>query len=317
MIRGDPGNSVIPELAVPEQPGIITGFKATFKEFWRSRSLRVEEKKDERARERKKQVLSAKALSVVMHTLVIVLVLTLPAFFSKKEDAKKIEVARVDIDPYKGIVFPISMKKAGGGGGGGDRSKLKPSRGKLPKKSLSQLTPPTTKAKNLNPQLTAEPTIVLPPKIDAPSPPLPDYGDPQAIATPPSDGTGSGGGIGTGSGGGVGSGTGPGLGPGSGGGSGGGAYKIGGGVSAPVCIYCPDPEYTEEARKGRHMGVVVLWTIIDENGRVKEVRVQKTLGMGLDEAAARAVTNWRFKPAERNGKPVPVYMTIEVTFHLY
>jgi TonB family protein len=133
----------------------------------------------------------------------------------------------------------------------------------------------------------------------------------------PSGGPGSGGGIGTGFGGGVGSGGGPGVGPGFGGGTGGGAFRIGGSVSAPTCIYCPDPEYSEEARKARHQGVVVLWAIVDESGKARSIRVQKSLGLGLDESALRAVQNWRFRAAERFGKPVPVYMTIEVNFHLY
>ncbi|MCI0627448.1 MAG: energy transducer TonB, partial [Acidobacteria bacterium] len=149
------------------------------------------------------------------------------------------------------------------------------------------------------------------------SPNMAAYGDPLAGSLIPSGGPGSGGGIGTGSGGGVGSGYGPGVGPGRGGGTGGGVFRIGGNVSAPACIYCPDPEYSEEARKARHQGVVVLWAVVDENGRPTQIRVQKSLGLGLDEAAIRAVQNWRFRPAERFGKPVPVYMAIEVDFHLY
>jgi len=259
-------------------------------------------------------------ISVLAHVTVLLL-----AVFPFARDAVKAEpeVAAVDllsvddIAAYK-LTLPPSPKKAGGGGGGGERNPLPASKGRLPKFSLrAQLTPPAAVIRNYNPKLTAEPTVVVPPNIQVESPNILAYGDPLSASQIPSGGPGSGGGIGTGAGGGVGSGFGPGVGPGWGGGIGGGAFRIGGNVSAPQCIYCPDPEYSEEARKARHQGVVVLWAVVDENGRSRDVRVQKSLGLGLDEAAVRAVQNWRFKPAERFGKAVPVYMAIEVNFHLY
>lgn len=221
-----------------------------------------------------------------------------------------------DIAPYK-LTLPPSTKKAGGGGGGGERNPLPASKGRLPKFSLrAQLTPPVAVIRNPNPKLTAEPTVVVPPDIQIQSPNIAAYGDPLATSRIPSGGPGSGGGIGTGAGGGVGSGRGPGVGPGWGGGTGGGPFLVGGSVTAPVCIYCPEPEYSEEARKARHQGVVVLWAVVDEDGRVRNARVQKTLGLGLDEAALRAVQIWRFRPAERFGKPVPVQFALEVYFRL-
>lgn len=222
-----------------------------------------------------------------------------------------------DISPYQ-LTLPPSTQKAGGGGGGGERLPQPPAKGRLPKFSLrDQLTPPAAVIRNPTPQLTAEPTVVVPPDIKIQNPNLPTYGDPLANSNVLSGGPGGGGGIGTGYGGGVGSGRGPGVGPGWGGGTGGGVFRIGGNVSAPLCLYCPKPEYSEEARKARYQGVVVLWTVVDENGRVRDVRVQKSLGLGLDEEAVRAVQNWRFKPAERFGKPVKVYMAIEVNFQLF
>ncbi len=94
-------------------------------------------------------------------------------------------------------------------------------------------------------------------------------------------------------------------------------YGVGRGVSPPVCIYCPQPEYSEEARKVRYQGKVMLWAVIDEEGRVRDVRVARGAGMGLDEQAVSTVKGWRFNPAGRNARAVPVYMTIEVDFHLY
>src|SRR5213075_2023981 len=110
----------------------------------------------------------------------------------------------------------------------------------------------------------------------------------------PSNGTGSGAGIGSGSGGGVGSGEGGGIGPGKGGGFGGGIFRVGGSVSAPRALSAPDPEYSEEARKAKYQGVVVLWLIVDPNGRPRDIKVQRALGLGLDEKAMEAVREWRF-----------------------
>jgi len=87
-------------------------------------------------------------------------------------------------------------------------------------------------------------------------------------------------------------------------------------VSVPKCLDCPQPEYSPEARKAGLQGTVVLWVDLDDEGRVRDVQVAKGLGMGLDEQAVRAVQRWRYKPAERDGKPVPAYMTLEVTFRI-
>ncbi|MBI2956026.1 MAG: energy transducer TonB [Acidobacteria bacterium] len=259
-------------------------------------------------------------VSALVHSLVLLLVAFPLAWQAAQAQPEKKVVDLVSLDdiaPYK-VVLPQSARKSGGGGGGGERSKLKASKGRLPRFSLdAQLTPPAAVIRNPFPKLAAEPTLVVPPNIQVESPNIAAYGDPKSDSQIPSSGTGYGGGIGTGSGGGVGSGFGPGLGPGRGGGYGGGAFMVGGSVSRPVCIYCPDPEYTDEARKARHQGLVVLWAIVDESGRVRDLRVQKSLGMGLDESAVRTVMQWRFKPGERFGKTVPVQFAIEVNFTLH
>ncbi|MBI4467512.1 MAG: energy transducer TonB [Acidobacteria bacterium] len=267
----------------------------------------------------KQQFTRTWAVSLLVHATLLLLVAVPFARQAVQAEPKRvIELVGVeDIAPYT-VTLPPATKKAGGGGGGGERNPLPPSKGRLPRFSLeAQLTPPVAVIRNPNPKLTAEPTLMVPPNIQIQSPNIAAYGDPLADSRIPSGGPGSGSGIGTGAGGGVGSGFGPGVGPGWGGGYGGGVFRIGGSVSQPVCLYCPDPEYSEEARKAKYQGVVVLWAIVDDNGRARDIRVQKSLGLGLDESAARAVQNWRFKPAERGGKPVPVYMTIEVNFHLY
>jgi TonB family protein len=92
---------------------------------------------------------------------------------------------------------------------------------------------------------------------------------------------------------------------------------VGGGVSDPIAIYKPDPAYSEEARKAKYQGTVVLYIIIDAKGDVTECRVVKPLGLGLDEKAVETVRTWKFKPAMRNGTPVPVRVMVEVSFRLF
>ena len=212
-----------------------------------------------------------------------------------------------------------SRTQVGGGGGGGDRDKLQAPKGRLPKLSMEQITPPAVVVRNDHPKLTAEPTIVVPPQVHLASNNLPNFGDPLSHlpSGPPSNGTGSGGGIGAGSGGGVGIGTGPGFGPGRGGGTGGGVFHVGGGVSAPKAIYAPDPEYSEEARKAKYQGTCVLWLIVGPDGRPKDIKIARSLGLGLDEKAIEAVKTWKFEPALKDGKPVAVQINVEVSFRLY
>src|SRR5438094_628072 len=82
---------------------------------------------------------------------------------------------------------------------------------------------------------------------------------------------------------------------------GGGVYRVGGGVSPPRVLYNPDPEYTEEARKAKYQGVVVLWLIVGQDGRTKDIRISRSLGMGLDQKAVEAVKLWKFEPAKKDG----------------
>ena len=210
---------------------------------------------------------------------------------------------------------PPAAERAGGGGGGGDADRLAASKGNAPRFAREQIAAPAVVVRNETPKLAVEPTVVGPPQLVLPHGQL---GDPlSAVLSPPSNGTGTGGGIGSGSGGGVGSGRGPGVGPGTGGGVGGGVYRIGGGVSAPKALYAPDPEYSDEARKAKYQGIVVLWVVVGADGRPREIRVARALGMGLDEKAIEAVRTWRFEPAHLNDRPVAVQMNVEVSFRLY
>jgi protein TonB len=264
---------------------------------------------------------SATAGSMVVHGMMVagLIAISLAGAKAIKENKPQtvVDLVAPDISAY----LPISNKKndtIGGGGGGGDRDKLQAPKGKLPKLAMEQFTPPAVVVRNMDPKLPMEPTVVIPPQVKVPTVNMPTLGDPLAkVVGPPSNGTGSGGGIGSGSGGGVGSGEGPGVGPGRGGGIGGGVFRIGGGVSAPRPLFTPDPEYSEEARKAKYQGTCVLWLVIGADGRPREMRVARALGMGLDEKAMQAVKQWKFEPAMKDGHPVAVQMNVEVSFRLY
>jgi len=257
--------------------------------------------------------------SALVHSIALTLLL-LPYVLSRMWQPVKAatKVQAVDISPYLPMLTPAGGKKAGGGGGGGDRSPTPASKGAIPKFAKMQLAPPMAVIPNPNAQLQVAPTLLGPPELKLPqmSSNMP-WGDPSGVVGPPSNGPGFGGGIGNGEGTGVGSGKGGGLGPGEGGGVGGGVYSVGGGVSEPVPIYKPDPAYSEEARKAKYQGTVVLWIIVDAAGAVTDCRVVKPLGLGLDEKAVETVRTWKFKPAMRNGTPVPVRVMVEVSFRLF
>ena len=256
-----------------------------------------------------------------LHDVQSVARLLISQSFARKIVQSQLKVQPVvlvdDISPYL-AKLPAGKDKAGGGGGGGERLPTPPTRGKLPRWSMTQITPPMAVPRNLEPKLPAEPTLLGPPELKIPSPNDANFGDPLAKMMTASGGPGGGGGIGTGEGGGIGSGSGGGLGPGTGGGTGGGAFRPGtGGVGYPSCLYCPEPQYSEDARKAKYQGTVVLQVVIQPDGHATNIEIVKGPGLGLEEKAIEAVRTWRFKPAlGPNGTPVATITPIEVTFRL-
>jgi TonB family protein len=95
-----------------------------------------------------------------------------------------------------------------------------------------------------------------------------------------------------------------------------GVYRVGSGITPPRLIFKMEPQYTEEARAAKYQGTVLLFIVVQPDGRATDIRVQRSLGLGLDEKAIEAVQQWRFKPGEKDGTPVPVQATIEVNFRL-
>ncbi len=253
------------------------------------------------------------AISIGLHASLIALIIlpfllkAAPALTDKKP---KTDVLPLDLSPYM-AKLPAGTKPAGGGGGANDHSLAPVNRGKLPKFQMTQFTPPQVKLQNPNPKLPMDPSLLGPPDLKVANIEAPTFGDPTANGVSESLGHGNGTGIG--------SGTGGGLGPGEGGGTGGGAFRAGiNGVGLPTCIYCPDPPYSDEARKAKYMGVVVVMVVVTVDGRVASVNVIKSPGLGLDEKTKETVRQWKFKPAiGPGGKPVPVQVPIEVTFRLF
>ncbi len=259
--------------------------------------------------------------SAIVHAVLLALILG-GALFGHQvvQQVEQHETVTLIAPPPDSYALPVAKKVVSGGGGGGDRDRIPAPKGALPKPALEQITPPQIVLRNDHPKLAAAPTVVVPPPVRLAENHMPNLGIPSASplpSAPPSNGIGSSGGIGSGSGGGVGVGHGPGIGAGSGGGIGGGVYKVGGGISAPQAVSTPDPEYTEEARNAKTQGTCILWLIVDDHGNPRDVRVVRGLGHGLDAKAIEAVKQWRFQPAEKDGHPVNVQISVEVAFRLY
>jgi periplasmic protein TonB len=258
--------------------------------------------------------------SAIAHVVVVGLILAgatyAPHVVQQVQKHETVTLIAPSPDSY---ALPVAKKIASGGGGGGERDHLEAPKGRLPKLAVEQITPPAIVVHNEHPKLAVEPTVIVP-QVRVAENRMPNLGVPSAApmpSAPPSNGTGSGGGIGSGSGGGVGVGHGAGVGAGSGGGIGGGVFKVGGGISAPQAISTPDPEYTEEARNAKTQGTCVLWLIVDQQGNPRDIRVVRGLGFGLDARAIDAVKQWRFQPALKDGRPVNVQISVEVGFKLY
>jgi len=95
-----------------------------------------------------------------------------------------------------------------------------------------------------------------------------------------------------------------------------GVFHVGGGVTAPVLLARTDPEYTEEDRQARVQGTVTLYVQVSPEGKAENMRVLRSVSPGLDAKAIEAVSQWKFKPGMKDGKPVPVQASVEVNFRL-
>jgi protein TonB len=243
-------------------------------------------------------------LSIGFYALIILLIALLVRKGVQIAAPVKVNITTLTAPPPP---LPPAKDQIGGGGGAHDVAPV--TKGALPKLAQEQIVPPKAPP-TIPPKLAVEPTVVVQPDLKMATNNMPNLGMPNA----PSAAVGS---LGTGSGGGIGSGNGNGIGPGSGGNTGGGVYHIGGGVRPPALLTSVDPEFSEEARKAKFSGNVLVDLIVDEQGNPTHVRVARGVGMGLDEKAVEAVRQYKFKPATKDGKPVKVELTVDVNFQIF
>jgi len=202
---------------------------------------------------------------------------------------------------------PAPAKANAMGGGGGQRGPTPVTKGSPPKFADQQIVPPAAPPL-VEPKIKIQPTIEVQQDVKM-AMNLPNFGAPNSPIVGMSMGNGSGTGIG--------SGNGSGFGPGSGGNIGGGPRRIGGGVSAPQVLFSVEPEFSEEARKAKIAGIVVVNVWVEPTGLPSHVHVVQGIGMGLNEKAMEAVKQYKFKPAMENGKPVLSEVNIEVNFQIF
>jgi periplasmic protein TonB len=202
----------------------------------------------------------------------------------------------------------VEEPSLGSQGGGGDNDPLPPRRGFFAPSSPIQLAPPRL-PDDRNHQLPV-PNVILDPQVP------PEFKSESYIGLPwmPKDTRSAGpgeDGVGGHGRGGMGDHDGPGGGEGVGG-----PYAVG--TSAPVCAYCPDPLYTDEARQVKVQGTVMLRVLVGSDGRAEDIRIVKGVGYGLEERAAQTIRGWKFKPArDASQRPVAAWVTIETVFRLF
>jgi TonB family protein len=227
-------------------------------------------------------------------------------------------------EPNDQIVWLSQPGPGGGGGGGGNKAPEPPRAAQLPGKE--KISVPAVKPPAIEPEPKPKPEEPPPlQEVNIPAKTLGASADilPGAIAAPTAPptaslGSGTGTGAGTGAGSGIGAGTGSGLGQGSGGGTGGGVYRPGNGVTTPRLIAQVKPQYTSEAMRAKVQGTVLLQCVVQTDGSITDVRVIRSLDntFGLDQEAIKAARQWKFAPGTRMGQPVPVEITIELSFSL-
>lgn len=263
----------------------------------------------------------ALGFSTVFHAIVVVAV----AFIATHlPDPAALDLRQATEDmPINQIIF-LNQPGPGGGGGGGGNKSIEPPR-LAQDVGRDKITVPVTKPPEIQPVKSPEDEL---PKVDFNIPAKALASAEQSLVgvidgmkssnSTTAQGSGSGGGAGTGTGTGIGPGRGSGLGPGWGGGFGGGAYRPGSGIELPRLLREVKPAYTADAMRAKVQGTAVLDCVVTAEGTVGECQVVRSLdsSFGLDQKAVEAAKQWRFAPGKRLGQPVPVLVTIELTFTL-
>jgi periplasmic protein TonB len=244
-------------------------------------------------------------LSAFIHALAILLILILA---SAKHSVLTELIPIRDTPIY---TPPLRIHLQGHSGGGGQRSPLPASKGHPPQAARRVFTPPVMTVRETHPLIEMPPTVQAAVDTQIPAIDL-QFGSPVGVPGPSSGGPGRGRGLGDGDGLSVGNSKGPGEGTG-----GEGIYGVHGkNVTQPVALSRKDPEYSEEARKAKLQGTVELSIEISASGQVTNMRVLRSLGLGLDERAMDAVRQWKFRAGTVDGRPVATRAVVEVNFRL-
>jgi protein TonB len=243
----------------------------------------------------------SQATSLAVHATAIALLLFLSShsFFTLPAPPSKPQTREpVLLTPPKLIRVDVAER------GGGSNTSPEPARRGVP--------PPRSSRTFVPPELHVNPQIPIPVMIDFEVPAINvasnDIGNPLSNVIGPALGNKKGHGIGIGPGGdGIGDEPGrPGFIPG----------PIGAPTKPAVLIHQVDPEFSEDARKAKFQGMVVLMIEIGVDGRAHNPKIVQNPGLGLDAKAVEAVAQWRFKPALRGNTPVASTARVEVYFHL-
>jgi TonB family protein len=89
------------------------------------------------------------------------------------------------------------------------------------------------------------------------------------------------------------------------------------GVTLPICVFCPNPDYTDLARAAKYRGIVELSLIVTKDGQVSSVMVLRGAPFSLTQQAIETVQKWKFKPAKKNKQSVSVRVPVDIEFQLY
>jgi periplasmic protein TonB len=255
----------------------------------------------------------AQSLSLLTHATIIA-VLALVAIHapgSKRDPLPPGEKLPRDIAVPAGLLDLLRGHHPADGRGSGTGHDLLPAtRGNLPPRSSIQLLKPTL-PQNQHPEFPVPPTIL---DVSAPRvlTAVENIGLPWMSDQNNSSGRGKGNTIGDGPGDSIGGS------PGDDAGRGRTAGPYQPGVSFPTCAYCPDPQYTDEAREAKLQGTVTLQVLVGADGRATQIRLVRGIGLGLDDRAVQAVRGWKFVPAhDAAHRAVPQWVTIEAVFRLF
>jgi protein TonB len=198
-----------------------------------------------------------------------------------------------------------------GRGAGGNLNPIPATRGDLPPLSSIQLVKPSLPPKRET-ELPVPPTI-LDPKALPILRPTDHIGIPWMKDYTDSPGPGKGGTIGSSDGTTMGD-----SGKDGPGGDGDSVQRYQPGTTQASCAYCPDPQYTDEAREAKLQGTVTLQVLVGADGRAAQIRLVRGIGLGLDDRAVQSVRGWKFIPArDASRRPVPSWVTIEAIFRLF